>query len=295
MARIRSIKPETPQSESMGRVSRDARLLFIMLWTLADDSGRLRGSSRMLASLLFPYDNDAPDLIDDWLGELVQEVCIKQYQASGHEYIQLCNWLKHQKIDKPSQSKIPAFDDASSVPRESSRILPVGSRIKGSEDQGSKDHGSRIEGSGDQGTKVKPLPAAKPPGETTNPLNIETWKAYAQAYRKRYKTDPVRNASVNGKLAQLVKRLGAEAPDVAAYYVHSNTANYTRDKHGVGLLLRDAEGLRTEWATGMRITHTQAMQADRTQSNADAFAPLIAEAEAAQRREREEAEHHVHP
>ncbi len=46
MARIRSIKPEFPQSESMGNVSRDARLTFIQLWTLADDSGRLRGSSR---------------------------------------------------------------------------------------------------------------------------------------------------------------------------------------------------------------------------------------------------------
>ena len=59
MARIRTIKPEFPQSESMGRVSRDARLCFVMLWTIADDSGRLRGNSRMLASLLFPYDDDA--------------------------------------------------------------------------------------------------------------------------------------------------------------------------------------------------------------------------------------------
>ena len=57
MARIRSIKPELPQSESMGNVSRDARLTFVQLFTLADDEGRLRGNSRMLASLLFPYDD----------------------------------------------------------------------------------------------------------------------------------------------------------------------------------------------------------------------------------------------
>lgn len=36
MARIRTIKPEFPQSETMGRVSRDARLLFIQLWTVAE-------------------------------------------------------------------------------------------------------------------------------------------------------------------------------------------------------------------------------------------------------------------
>ncbi len=71
MARIRTIKPEFPQSESMGAVSRDARLLFIMLFTLADDEGRLRGNSRMLASILFPYDSDAPKLTDKWVNELM--------------------------------------------------------------------------------------------------------------------------------------------------------------------------------------------------------------------------------
>jgi hypothetical protein len=73
VARIRTIKPEFPQSESMGNVSRDARLLFVLLWTLCDDSGRTRAASRMLASLLYPYDDDAPGLIDGWLGELERE------------------------------------------------------------------------------------------------------------------------------------------------------------------------------------------------------------------------------
>lgn len=50
MGRIRTIKPEFPHSESMGRVSRDARLTFILLWTLSDDLGRLRGSSRAFCS-----------------------------------------------------------------------------------------------------------------------------------------------------------------------------------------------------------------------------------------------------
>src|SRR6478672_1250768 len=79
MARIRSIKPEFPQSESMGNVSRDARLTFIQLWTIADDEGRLRGNSRMLASLLYPYDDDAKRLIDKWLLELESQSCITRY------------------------------------------------------------------------------------------------------------------------------------------------------------------------------------------------------------------------
>ena len=135
MARIRSIKPEFPHSESMGRVSRDARLLFIMLWTIADDAGRLRGNSRMLASLLFPYDDDARTLIDVWLAELQREKCIDIYKSGGDSYVGIRNWLIHQKIDKPSKSKIPPFC-------ESSRI-PANPRERSLEDQrnGSKDQG----------------------------------------------------------------------------------------------------------------------------------------------------------
>jgi hypothetical protein len=146
MARIRTIKPEFPQSESMGRVSRDARLTFIMLWTIADDSGRLRGNSRMLASLLFPYDDDSKDLIDGWLQELEQEGCIARYVVESSSYVQILNWLDHQKIDKPSPSKLPEFD-------ESSRII-ANVRECSSEDQGR-----------DQGPKENILPPNPQKGE----------------------------------------------------------------------------------------------------------------------------------
>lgn len=137
MARIRTIKPEFPQSESMGAVSRDARLLFIMLFTLADDEGRLRGNSRMLASLLFPYDIDAPKLIDKWINELVKQRCIIQYQIEDATYIQICKWLNHQKIDKPSKSKIQPPNEHS-ITFESIR---EDSLLDQGEDQGSKDQG----------------------------------------------------------------------------------------------------------------------------------------------------------
>ncbi|MCK1317137.1 hypothetical protein [Bradyrhizobium sp. 23] len=121
MPRIRTIKPEFPQSESMGRVSREARLLFLLLFTLVDDEGRTRGYSRMLASLLYPYDDDAPGLIDGWLEQLERENCIRRYEVSGAVYLEITNWLKHQKIDKPSKSRLPSFEEGSRVvakPRE---------------------------------------------------------------------------------------------------------------------------------------------------------------------------------
>lgn len=117
MARIRTIKPEFPQSESMGRVSRESRLCFILLFTLADDAGRLRGNSRMLASLLYPYDDDARKHIDAWLSELSNEGCISCYAIDGDQYIEILQWHKHQKIDKPTASKIPPAPEIPNTPR----------------------------------------------------------------------------------------------------------------------------------------------------------------------------------
>ena len=122
MARIRTIKPEFPQSESVGRLSRDARLLFIQLWTLVDDDGRARAPSRMLASLLYPYDDDAPGLIDGWLDELDRTGCIRRYQVDGHHYLDIPKWLDHQKIDHAKPSKLPGHSDAVANCREPSRI-----------------------------------------------------------------------------------------------------------------------------------------------------------------------------
>jgi hypothetical protein len=158
MARIRTIKPEFPQSESMGRVTRDARLLFILLWTISDDSGRTRANSRMLASLLFPYDEDAGEAIDGWLTELEREGCIVRYEAASNRYLQICKWLNHQKIDRASDSKIPAFDEASRIvanPREDS-----------SEDQGSRIKEGIKEGIKDQGARAAPAPKTKAKGKS---------------------------------------------------------------------------------------------------------------------------------
>jgi len=136
VARIRSIKPEFPQSESMGRVSRDARLLFVQLWCICDDHGRTRAASRMLASLLFPYDDDAPSLIDGWVSELVREGCVRVYEHDGAHFLEIPNWLKHQKIDKPSKPQFPAFGESSRILASVPRTLVVGREGNGEEGKG---------------------------------------------------------------------------------------------------------------------------------------------------------------
>lgn len=123
-------------------------------------------------------------------------------------------------------------------------------------------------------------PGASPPDAAEKPTTAIS-KAYRKAYAERYGCEPVRNAKVNGQLAQVVSRIGAgEAPAVAAFYVGHQRQDYVRAMHPVDLLLRDCESLRTAWATGRQVTQTQATLADRTQTNLSAFSGLIAEAAA---------------
>ncbi len=94
------------------------------------------------------------------------------------------------------------------------------------------------------------------------------WDAYAQAYRRRYAADPVRNARVNAQLSRLAARLpAADAPAVAAWYVDHPNASYAGRGHPVGLLLANAETLHMEWRTGRRLTPAKTRQDERSAAN----------------------------
>jgi hypothetical protein len=113
VGRIRTLKPEIAQSATLGRVPRDARLCFILLFTLADDHGRMRGDPLLIASLLFPYDRDARELIVGWLESLVREGAVQWYEAGGQLYLQIAKWASHQRVEKPRPSTFPAPPDGS--------------------------------------------------------------------------------------------------------------------------------------------------------------------------------------
>lgn len=107
--------------------------------------------------------------------------------------------------------------------------------------------------------------------------NAATWDAYSAAYDARYRVEPVRNARVNGQIAQFVKRVPAdEAPFIAAAYVRSQNARYVAAGHSVGCLLQDAEKLRTEALTGRGGTLSAARKTDHTAARADEYADMFA-------------------
>ena len=130
----------------------------------------------MLASLLFPYDDDAPHQIEGWLIDLSTQGCIDRYSVDGSAYIQVTNWTSHQKIDKPSASKLPAFD-------EKSRTF-ASIREHSSEDQGPR---TKDQGPKDQETTPRKR-SATPVFELPDWINRTHWDAWHSCPKRKKAT-----------------------------------------------------------------------------------------------------------
>lgn len=108
MARKRMIDPSIWSDEKLGLLTPLHRLLFIGLFSNADDEGRLPGHPNYIKSLIFPYDNDiTPQNVETMLNDLNSKGLILTYMVNGQRYIQVVNFLKYQKINRPTPSKIP--------------------------------------------------------------------------------------------------------------------------------------------------------------------------------------------
>lgn len=161
MARIRSLRPEVWDDEAVGSVCRDARLLFVGLITQADDEGRFRARSALLRARVFPYDDLTAAEVDAWLDALHAAQLIVLYEVDGERFGYLPGWRQHQRIDKPSPSRLPA-------PRESEFYRPGESprRIQTTDPDGSPrtESGTEVETTGEPSVAAFDEPSARTPG-----------------------------------------------------------------------------------------------------------------------------------
>lgn len=105
-----------------------------------------------------------------------------------------------------------------------------------------------------------PKVLVSPEGPTATAI---TWRAYKAAYESRWKNAPPWNAKTAGQLKHFIARVPAEdAPEVARFYLTHNDRYYVKALHPVGLLLRDAEKLFTEWKTNRKVTDKEAQSAE---------------------------------
>jgi|JI10StandDraft_1071094.scaffolds.fasta_scaffold02886_27 hypothetical protein len=267
MARIRSIKPDFWRDEKIASLKNQrVAFFFIGLWNFSDDQGKFPLSPKALA-LQMPIFRSKD--VACYLKQLSE---IGLIQVSECKKWGLVVGWRHQKIDRPILPKVkneeiqwvPISD--SSSPRDSSSSARRKDRI--GKDRIGEDG---ITSEGVQTTKLKSV--EKTFGSSVaRPASSETWDAYRAAYKNRYREEPVRNATVNSQLAQFVKRIPeSEAPLVAEFYLTHNDAFYVKQLHPVGLMLKDAEALRTQWARGRAITGSDARTVERMQTNANSF------------------------
>ncbi len=117
MARIRSVKPDLCESETMARLSAEAERTFVRLWTHLDDQGRAKDDARLVKAALFPlHDDVTPAVIEEHLRVLAAEGLLVRYTVDGKRYMACPSWHEHQHPQKPRPSKFPAPDDADPAP-----------------------------------------------------------------------------------------------------------------------------------------------------------------------------------
>lgn len=90
----------------MARVPPWVRLLFIGLWNLADEEGRLRGSAKYVGAQVFPYDEGID--VEAGLRMLEELGRVVRYQHDGEAFLWVCHFSQHQKTDPRLTSKLPA-------------------------------------------------------------------------------------------------------------------------------------------------------------------------------------------
>ncbi|GAA0438756.1 hypothetical protein [Streptomyces luteireticuli] len=109
MARIRTIKPEAFVSESLAACTVTAERTFFGLLTQSDDHGRHRDHPAIIAGTLWPLRPEHTPLdVEDDLQQLASAGLICRYTGcDGRGYLHIVAWAKHQKIDRPSASRLP--------------------------------------------------------------------------------------------------------------------------------------------------------------------------------------------
>ena len=111
----RILKESICTSDSIDHLSIEAERLFYRLIVNCDDYGLLDARLPIIKSKCFPLKSS--EITDDqlklWLSELEAQNMIFFYENSGHEYLKMSSWERHQQI-RAKRPKCPKPNDESS-------------------------------------------------------------------------------------------------------------------------------------------------------------------------------------
>lgn len=196
VARIRSIKPEFWQDELVGSLPRDARLLFIGLWSIADDAGRFRANPKFIRAQLFPYDTDVD--VEACLRCLEGAGRIQRYESDGQAFGWVRHFNDHQRIEKPKASTLPA------PPKTKAGIHPRPIQDESATHPGRNGvEGSGVEWKGEEPAKTPSAPADLPESDFDVPGLQALWNEAAHSSLPRWQeTSKKRSATAKARLRE---------------------------------------------------------------------------------------------
>lgn len=111
MARIRTIKPEFFTSLTIADLTPEQRLTFIGLWTHADDAGRCVDDARLIKAAIWPLDDRTAADVEVDLKALTASSLITRYIVKRKRYFVVTGWVEHQRINRPTPTKLPAPEE----------------------------------------------------------------------------------------------------------------------------------------------------------------------------------------
>lgn len=157
MARIRTIKPSFFTSLTIADLTPEQRLTFIGLWTHVDDDGRCEYDPRLIKAALWPLDDRTVADIHGDIIALEEAGLITHYRLTEdslrthgalreRSYLHVSGWYEHQKINRKTDSDLPAPEDCEIVPL-SADILPRKPRNDAQNADSLRTHGGLTEDS----------------------------------------------------------------------------------------------------------------------------------------------------
>jgi hypothetical protein len=201
--RIRTIKPEILEDEVVASLPHLEWRLFVSLWLLADDYGNLRGRAAMVKGAALWACAETDSEVRSAIDSLVSKGLLAPYEVRNQQYLHICGWSAHQKVDKPGKPMVPGPLEDSRDSRESSRdsretlALDLDQEGKGKE---------REETLAPPALALVPV---EPKKRTPSGPHQETIAAFDTAYQEQNGSRPTWDGTSARHIGDLVKQHGA--------------------------------------------------------------------------------------